>query len=111
MGIKYVLKISTKSLNAKIVNSAIKQNPTSINPYWELEINEQSAYFTNAINYLIDTIEQSKEDLKQDGIKNEDFSIWVYFVYKEQCNLEFNPSELIRLGKNRISLCVSCWHE
>lgn len=36
-------------------------------------------------------------------------SIWRYYEYDEQCNFEFSPQELKRMGDNGITFCISCW--
>ena len=39
----------------------------------------------------------------------QNISIWCLYEYDEQCNMEFQPNELKRLGDAGITLCISCW--
>jgi hypothetical protein len=43
------------------------------------------------------------------GIRTEDITIWHIYEHDGQCNLEFDPQRMKRLGENGITLCVSCY--
>ncbi len=43
------------------------------------------------------------------GIERKDITIWMLYEYDQQCNLEFDPIRMKRLGDNGIGLCISCW--
>ncbi len=109
MNSEYKLRINADEENYTFITSLLSINPTSTRSYWELSIKESSHLHVNAINYFLDLIEKNIDRLNQNGIKNEDLSIWYFYEYDEQCNMEFSPKDLKRLGENGISLCISCW--
>jgi hypothetical protein len=43
------------------------------------------------------------------GVSRDDVTAWVLYEYDQQCNLEFTPEVMTRLGAVGISLCISCW--
>lgn len=45
------------------------------------------------------------------GISRSDISIWLLRAYRDQCNMEFAPQTLRRLGEEGLILCISCWQE
>lgn len=47
--------------------------------------------------------------LKEIGIDRDMISVWYLYKYDEQCNMEFSPERMKRLGDNGITLCISCW--
>lgn len=77
---------------------------------WHLEIEEKEnePYF-DFINHFLDLLDDKYNLLNIIGIKKEDISIWLLYPYKTQCNLEFLPKDLNRIGSKGISLCISCW--
>jgi hypothetical protein len=77
---------------------------------WTYEVFDDKVdeYF-DFINVFLDLLETKYTDLKKLNIKRNDISIWLLYEYDQQCNLEFQPKGLKRLGDNGITLCVSCW--
>lgn len=106
----YSLRISCSSSEQKSkVSELLHLEPIrDINPDWCIEIEEREKYF-DFINYFLDTMEGKYEELKAIGINKEHISIWFLYEYDNQCNLEFLPKDLKRIGENDITLCVSCW--
>jgi len=37
--------------------------------------------------------------------------LWVLYEYEHQCNLEFTPQQLKKLGELNIPLLISCWQK
>ena len=109
MNSEYILRINTDKERYNIITSLLALQPTSIESYWECSINENSILFTDSINYFLDLIEKNIEKLNQNKIISENISIWCLYEYDEQCNMEFHPNELKRLGDAGITLCISCW--
>ena len=72
-------------------------------------IEEQDDDFYDFINKFLDLLESNYEKLSDLDIKREDITIWYLYEYDQQCNMEFSPSRLKRLGDNEIALCISCW--
>mgnify|MGYP001806443121 FL=1 len=61
------------------------------------------------IQKLVSILENKYEQLNKIGIKRSDISIWYLYAYNGQCNMEFLPEDMLLLGKEGISFCVSCW--
>ena len=109
MNSEYILRINTNKEKYNIITSLLAIEPTSIESYWEFSINENSILFINSISYFLNLIEKNVEKLNQNKIISENISIWCLYEYEEQCNMEFQPNELKRLGDAGIALCISCW--
>jgi len=77
---------------------------------WSLEIKEKEddEYF-DCIRYYLDILEGRYEKLASIGVSKDDISVWLLYEYDNECNMEFSPDDLKRLGDNGISLCISCW--
>ncbi len=74
------------------------------------EEKETEPYF-DFINEFLDVIEPNILKLQKLGISRSDILIWKLYGYDQQCNMEFDPQRLKRLGDNGITLCISCWEE
>ena len=74
------------------------------------EVNETEPYF-DFINEFMDLVEPNLSKLQELGIHRSDISIWKLYGYDQQCNMEFDPQRMKRLGDNGITLCISCWEE
>lgn len=112
---------SLYSLRISCVNESQRSNisklfnlePTnSIENEWcfEIEEKENDEYF-DFINYFLDILEGKYIELKSIGINKEDISIWLLYEFDDQCNMEFVPKDLKRIGDNEISLCISSWNK
>jgi len=51
------------------------------------------------------------EILESIGVKKGDITIWYYYEYDQQCNMEFSPENLSKLAELGITLCISCWEK
>lgn len=108
----YCLKIDLKNVKDMMgVLNTLKIKPTYFDENkWELELIErENDTYIDFINYFMDILEGNFETIEKYGIDRGDISIWVYYEYDEQCNLEILPSQMEKIGQNGISLCISCW--
>lgn len=49
--------------------------------------------------------------LEQIGVVRNQITFWVIYAYEGQCNMEFSSEEMLRMGQEGITLCVSCWEK
>ena len=84
--------------------------PNSIPSSWSYEVitKEKDPYF-DFINNFLDILESKYVKLAELGVQRGDITIWNYYEYDQQCNMEFDPLRLKRLGDNGITFCISCW--
>ena len=77
---------------------------------WTYEVVQENddPYF-DFIKEFLDILENKYKKLLNLGIQKEDISVWYLYEYDQQCNMEFDPTRLKRLGENGITLCISCW--
>lgn len=61
------------------------------------------------INYALKDIEYLFKYKKNLGI--ESISLWLYIYYISQCNLEFNPKHLKKLGNLSVPLLIDCYED
>jgi len=106
----YELKINTEEKFYENVSSIVELQPKSYKYGWIYEIvfEKQKEYY-DIIAKLLDSLEGKYEKLQKLGIKNNDISIWIIYGYHNQCNMEFNPNTLERLGNRGVTLCISCY--
>lgn len=60
------------------------------------------------IAWLLDLAEKHEKELTQLGVDFSDSQIWMIYYYDKQCNMEFDPDLMERMGKLGLKLCVSC---
>ena len=60
------------------------------------------------IAWLLDLVEKNKKELLDLGVDFSDSQIWMIYYYDKQCNMEFDPDLMERMGKLGLKLCVSC---
>lgn len=98
-----VIKInSPKSVYNKI-SRILGLIPTSELIDWEYEIVD------NSVRKVFEILNNKIVLLNDIGIKKEDVTIWLYYEYEGQCNIEFSANDLLQLSKLNINLCISCW--
>lgn len=89
------------------------QNILKITKIIELEPNDIYgwAYTFNEINFnsILDKVEKKMTQLNKVESLNDKIELWIYYEYEDQCNLEFDPTLLKKLGKMGCTLCISCW--
>lgn len=85
-----------------------KPDPNS--PTWQYFVEEgpDGPYF-DFINEFLDLLEGKYAQLADLGIERDNVSIWRYYQYDGQCNMEYDPERMKRLGDNGINLCITCW--
>ena len=74
------------------------------------ETKDDAPYF-DFINEFLDILEPNFSQLDELEINRNDISLWHLYEYENQCNMEFHPSDLKRLGECVITLCISCWEK
>jgi len=109
MKLYYSLRIEVKVDQFELVNNilGIKSNNPS---FWEVQYEQTfDEEYCSYIKHFINILENKYNQLLSINIHREDISIWILYEYENQCNLEFNPDELKRIGEEGITLCISCW--
>jgi len=75
--------------------------------YETIQMDDDEYY--DFINNFLNILEPKFNELENIGIRKSDITFWMLYEYDQQCNLEFNPNRLKRIGENDITLCISCW--
>jgi hypothetical protein len=84
--------------------------PDNIPSCWtHVAIDDKPDEYFDFINIFLDILDRKYSVLEKLNIKRSDISIWMLYEYDQQCNMEFDPKRLKRLGDNGITLCISCW--
>ncbi|MFT7234407.1 MAG: hypothetical protein ACI8TA_003639 [Cyclobacteriaceae bacterium] len=97
-------------LNLEPSEDKLENLNTDIHSSWTYEVIEvKDAPHFDFINKFCDLLEGKFDKLYDLGINRNDITFWYLYEYEGQCNLEFNPKDLKRLGDNGITLCISCW--
>ena len=100
----------SKLLTKKPDDKDFSNFPNKIPHTWTYQVitKEEDPYF-DFINSFLDILESKYAKLAELGIQRDDITIWNYYEYDGQCNMEYDPKRLKRLGENGITLCITCW--
>lgn len=106
----YQLRINVEEKYFEQVSYIVGLQPVNYNMGWTYTIilEELKEYF-DIINRFLNCLEGKYEILQELGIDNNDITVWLIYGYNNQCNMEFKPTTLERLGRKGIKLCISCY--
>jgi len=94
------------------INKILGVKSTDLEPSeiwsYEVTVGEDDKYY-DFISEFMDILQGNYEKLEKLGIKRSVISLWLIYEYDEQCNMEFDPMNLKRMGENGIGLCISCY--
>jgi hypothetical protein len=100
-----VIKIKSEKENYPKINQIFNINSTDFNSFWEYSVPSSS------IKEAYTILQERFELLESINISKDDISLWLYYKYDNQCNMEFMPVELNLLSKLNIAFCISCWEK
>lgn len=103
----YSLRIKAPNTLHRVISQVLGKPLDDFSRGWIFEVKQEDNYF-DFIEFL-NILEGHYNDLEDIGIERCDITIWMVYGYKQQCNLEFSPNALYRLGQNGVSLCISCY--
>ncbi len=108
----YNLRIDSNGDPFRITQILKIEPSTADNQIWDYEVVElENDDHYDFINKFLDILDGHYSDLEKIGVSTEDITIWFNYAYNQQCNMEFSPKRLKRLGDAGITLCISCWEE
>jgi hypothetical protein len=110
MKMYYSLRIIAPQCSKEEISNILNVKSNYHGNAWIYEVitTEDDEYF-DFINTFLDLLEGKYELLSNIGVKRDDIGIWMIYEYDNQCNMEFRPQDLGRLGGNNIGLCISCY--
>ena len=111
MGSFYRLLIMCENDKKIKIDEILGVSKNNVEIGWELIIEETSILFNQALNYLAELIESNLGSLRSAGISSEMVTVWYMYEYEQQCNMEFHPDIMKKLGDLDIVLCISCWEK
>lgn len=103
--------LSSKSYSEEQLNNVIGVSSNFPHEDWGIEIIQSDENFSGILVYFLSLLEGKYEKLESIGISREDISIWVLYEYEGQCNMEYDPVSMKKIGENGIVLCISCWEK
>lgn len=103
--------LSSKSYSEEQLNNVIGVSSNFPHADWGIEIIQSDENFSGILVYFLSLLEGKYERLESIGISREDISIWVLYEYEGQCNMEYDPVSMKKIGENGIVLCISCWEK
>lgn len=113
MNLYYSLRISAPDEQYAAIDAIlnVKSNfPISSGWGVGVTIGDDDPYIS-FINVFLDILEGKYDELNKIGVTRDHISIWKLYEYENQCNMEFMPKDMYRMGKEGIAFCVSCWEE
>jgi hypothetical protein len=108
---KYIfsLEILADEEQVEKITSILGVNPNYAQVAWGYKLVSES--YLNFIDIFINILDNKYDELSKIGIERELISIWMIYEYKEQCNMEFSPTDMRKLSENGIALCISCYEK
>jgi hypothetical protein len=110
MAYYYSLRIDAPIEKYKEIDSILGVKSNYPQAGWGLKLieedDDESIFF---IKYFLSILDGKYEKLEKIGVKRKDITIWMLYAYDSQCNMEFSPEDMYNIGKENITLCVSCW--
>lgn len=110
MEYRYVLDIGNSEQQTNKITDILGVIPNNKHHIWGYELIEKCEDdYIDFINIFLDILQNKYQYLKELGIERGNIIIWMTYAYEHQCNLQFKPKDLKRLGDNGIKLCISCY--
>lgn len=107
----YALRVSCES-SSDVSRVLGLESQTNFVNSWTCSVSEsESDPPFDFIDKFLSILNGHYAELENLGITRSEISIWIYYEYDEQCNLEFSPESMMRLGTEGITLCISCWQK
>ena len=103
--------LSSKSYSEEQLNNVIGVSSNFPHAEWGIEIIQSGENFSEILVYFLSLLEGKYEKLESIGISRENISIWILYEYEGQCNMEYDPESMKKLGESGILLCISCWEK
>jgi hypothetical protein len=105
----FSLRINTKPEHSITLNDILGVESNNPQISWGYNLKVKDDGYTNFIECFLNILEGKYDKLSDLDITRDDISIWLIYEYEGQCNMEFAPNDLKRLGDNGITLCISCY--
>jgi hypothetical protein len=106
----FTLRIDCEASKKPSVSKVLGCQPNENEPYWEISIVQGDHDGPmNFIDDFITMLNGKYDSLSELDIQRENISIWRYYEYNQECNMEISPREMKLLSENGIVLCISCW--
>jgi hypothetical protein len=100
-----IIKINSPKSKYADISKILGVKATSELNDWEYEIKD------NSILKFHNILKSKLSMLNDINIRNEDVTIWLYYEYEGQCNIELSVKELSLLSSLKIDFCISCWEK
>lgn len=105
----FSLRIDSKPEQIDEISNILGVKSNLENVHWGYKLHVDNHGYANFIDIFLKVLNGKYDALEKIGIERDDISIWVIYEYEGQCNLEFSPLEMKKLGENGITLCISCY--
>lgn len=109
--IYYSIRVNANKLIHNNLSQVLGVENTTNSSMWIYEVVPEDGVYFDFVDEFFSLLDGNYASLVQLGVSKEDISFWVLYGYKDQCNLEFTPNQLLRLGQSEIHLCISCFQE
>ena len=110
--VNYKIKIVVdKFEQIQKINRILSIQSSSENVWVYETIVDDNEPYIDYVYIFSEKLEHHLNELKEIGITTSDVTIWMEYEYDQQCNMEFFPNQLKKLGDLGIKLCISCWQK
>jgi hypothetical protein len=105
----FAIRINASSNTFESISEIFNHYPTRTQADWELALEDDSEISPNVFEYLVEVLNSNLPLLATLNITKADISLWYFYEYEGQCNMEFDTQILKRLGDLGVVFCISCW--
>lgn len=105
----FSLRIESTSEQAPKITDILGVEPNYPRVTWGYKLIVKDDGYTNFIDCFLGILEGKYDRLQDIGVTREEISIWMIYEYEGQCNMEFSPIDMKKLGDSGITFCVSCY--
>lgn len=90
----------------------IQSTNLAVSNFWIYEIDyKDHTDLIASLNSFITILNDMFIELGKLDVDKTDISLWLFYEYENQCNMEFDFNFLKLLGENQIDFCISCWQK
>jgi hypothetical protein len=108
--VHYTLNISGGKGSAESIGRLLDVPSTfGFDDWWGIELVQNAGEYVDFVDVFLGILEGKYDALKAMGIERNNIWILVTYEFNGQCNAEMSPGQLERLGRNGITLAISCW--
>jgi hypothetical protein len=102
----------SKDINNSVNKILGIESNVAVQPGWTYEFrsDEKGKEHIDFVDYFLSMLEGKYDELNQIGIKRSNIYVWYICYSDSKYDMKFTPEQMYKLGKEGISLLISCYN-